>query len=68
MNAATRTAYAAVIEEAMRKAAEYGRQRAALDPRSRTFPRDNAYLTHLIEAHLAKADRHRAIAEAKEQG
>ena len=68
MNAATRTAYAAVIAEADRKARQYRRELDALDRRSRTYLRDHAYLTRLAEAHEAKADRHRAIAEAKEQG
>lgn len=68
MNASLRTAYAAVIAEAERKAQQYRRELDALGRRSRTYPRDHAYLTRLAEAHEAKADRHRAIVEAKEQG
>ena len=68
MNASLRTAYAAVIAEADAKAAEYARQRSALDRHSRNYSRDYDRLTHLIEVHLDKADRHRRIAEAKEQG
>lgn len=68
MNASLRTAYAAVIAEADAKAQQHEQERAALDTHSRTYKRDYHYLTHLIESQRTKADRHRAIAEAKEQG
>ena len=68
MNASLRTAYAAVIAEADAKAQQHEQERAALDTHSRTYKRDYANRTRWADAQRTKADRHRAIVEAKEQG